>query len=206
ISFSSPLSLSQMSNMDSKWLLLMLYECHLESISFDADACGVHDHNIGVSWLADACGVHDHNIGVSRNLRRCGVSPAQETSVLVVVQREFTRLFEEGGVCYPVSQLRLVVVFDRFRNMQATSDRAEYTSQTETAFLFPRLLIALGYMRVPEDRAEYTFSNSCSRSFTTVGAGIVAPVVPVSKVPKAALAGLSSNNTRKNLQHTQVIY
>ncbi|GKE16991.1 hypothetical protein Tco_1424568, partial [Tanacetum coccineum] len=95
-----------------------------------ADACGVHDHNIGVSWLADACGVHDHNIGVSRNLRRCGVSPAQETSVLVVVQREFTRLFEEGGVCYPVSQLWLVVVFDRFRNMQATSDRAEYTSRT----------------------------------------------------------------------------
>ncbi|GJW89944.1 hypothetical protein Tco_0167497, partial [Tanacetum coccineum] len=50
----------------------------------------------------------------------------------------------------------------------------------------------------------------CSRPLVVVGSrnrgSFYTPVVPVSKVPKAALAGLSSNNTRKNLQHTQVIY
>ncbi|GKF79557.1 hypothetical protein Tco_0235125, partial [Tanacetum coccineum] len=75
--------------------------------------------------------------------------------------------------CIPISK-----VFDRFRNMRATNDQAEYTSQTA----------------------------SCSRPLTVVGSknrgSVYTPIVHVSKVPKVALVGLSSNNTWKNLQHT----
>ncbi|GKC84981.1 hypothetical protein Tco_1140698 [Tanacetum coccineum] len=123
---------------------------------------------------ADACGL---NVDIKTTLvQQSGVPPTEETSVIVVVRREFTPSFEEGvrdqniGVsrnvrgcllpcfsvaaasanrfpptvepriqtvaavdarntadrnCVPISR-----VFDRFRNMRATSDHAEYTSQT----------------------------------------------------------------------------
>nr|GEU47464.1 hypothetical protein [Tanacetum cinerariifolium] len=259
----------------------------------------------------------------SQNLSGCGLSVDQETSVLVVLQRAFTRPFEYGGICYPVSQRRLAVVtcflsqvspvfkrslllksltmdrngiplsmvfyrfrnmrptsgraeytsqivdvqiqrvaavnvthttdrncvplsmvFDRFRNMRPTSGWAEYTSQTglllftsvtlrtETEFLFPRFALTVEAriqtvvavdvpnttdrncvpiskvfdrfrnLQATNDQAEYT----CSRPVAAIGSkdrgSVYTPIVHVSKALEAALAGLTSNNTRKNLQHT----
>ncbi|GKG20158.1 hypothetical protein Tco_0379959, partial [Tanacetum coccineum] len=75
--------------------------------------------------------------------------------------------------CVPVSR-----VFDRFRNVRATSDRAEYMSQTAY----------------------------CSRPLAVVDNGnrgsVYTAIVPVSNVSKAASAGLISNNTTKNSKHT----
>ncbi|GJV28510.1 hypothetical protein Tco_1384958 [Tanacetum coccineum] len=137
---------SQMSNVDSIWLLLMLHECHLESISFDA-ASG------------------------SGNMFPPIVKPRIQTVAVVDIPNTTDRN------CVPISK-----VFDRFRNMRATSNRAEYTSQIA----------------------------SCSRPLAAVGSSdrgsVYTRVMPVSKVPKAALAGLSSNNTRKNLQRTYIPY
>ncbi|GJU73235.1 hypothetical protein Tco_1264640 [Tanacetum coccineum] len=173
---------------------------------------------------ADACGP---NVDIETTLvQQSGVPPAEETSVIAVVRREFTPPFEEGvrdqniGVsrnvrgcllpcfstaaasanrfpptvepriqtvaavdarntadrnCVPISR-----VFDRFRNMRATSDHAEYMSQT----------------------------TYCSRPLAVVDNGnrgsVYTAVVPVSNVSKAASAGLISNNTTKNSKHTEL--
>ncbi|GJV54556.1 hypothetical protein Tco_1455561 [Tanacetum coccineum] len=172
--------------------------------------------------LADACGP---NVDIEATLvQQSGVPPTEETSVLAIVRQEFTPPFEEGVrdqnisvsqnarrcllPCFSAAaasdnrfpptvepQIQTVVavdvrnttnkncipisrVFDRFRNMRATSDQAEYMSQTA----------------------------SCSRPLIAVDSGnrgsVYTAAVPVSNVPKAALAGLISNNTTKNLKHT----
>ncbi|GJT23250.1 retrotransposon protein, putative, ty1-copia subclass [Tanacetum coccineum] len=170
---------------------------------------------------ADVCGP---NVDIETTLvQQFGVPPAEETSVLAVVRREFTPPFEEGlhdqniGVsrnvrmcllpCFSAaaasdnrfpptveSRIQTVAVvdvrnnadrncvpvsrvFDRFRNVRATSDRAEYI---------------------------------CSRPLAAVDSGNRGSVytvdVPVSNVPKAASEGIISNNTTKNLKHTDIPY
>ncbi|GKD75800.1 hypothetical protein Tco_1334082 [Tanacetum coccineum] len=122
--------------------------------------------------------------------------------------------------CIPISN-----VFDRFRNMRATSDRAEYMSQTVEPHIqtiaavdgpnttdrncvpISKVFDRFRNMRVTNDRAEcMSQTASCSRPIAVVGnrdrSSVYTPVVPVSKVSKVTLARLGSNNTRKNLQHT----
>nr|GEX85777.1 hypothetical protein [Tanacetum cinerariifolium] len=82
--------------------------------------------------------------------------------------------------CIPISK-----VFDHFRNMRATSDREKYTSQT----VFDRFR----NLWATNDQAKYTSqTTSCSRLLAVVGSrdrgSVYIHVVPVSKVPKAALA------------------
>ncbi|GKE10393.1 hypothetical protein Tco_1413944, partial [Tanacetum coccineum] len=131
-------------------------------------------------------GVHVQNIGVSQNVRRCllpcfsaaagsanrfplTLEPLIQTVVVVDVRNTSDRNY------IPISR-----VFDRFRNIRATSDQAEYT--TETA--------------------------SCSRPLAVVDSGnhgsVYTIVVPVSNVAKAASAGLISNKTIKKLHHTVI--
>ncbi|GKD12676.1 hypothetical protein Tco_1197083, partial [Tanacetum coccineum] len=62
-------------------------------------------------------------------------------------------------------------------------------------------------MRATSDHAEYMSQTaSCSRPLIAVDSGnrgsVYTAAVPVSNVPKAALAGLISNNKMKNLKHT----
>ncbi|GJX10422.1 hypothetical protein Tco_0200281, partial [Tanacetum coccineum] len=137
----------------------------------------------------DACGP---NVDIEKTLvQQFGVPPAEETSVIAVVRREFTPPFEEVAAasanrfpltvepriqtvaavdarntadinCVPISK-----IFDRFRNVRATSDHAEYMSQTAC----------------------------CSRPLAVVDNGnrgsVYTVVVPVSNVSKAASAGLA---------------
>ncbi|GKB01996.1 hypothetical protein Tco_0830040, partial [Tanacetum coccineum] len=122
--------------------------------------------------------------------------------------------------CIPISR-----VFDRFRNMPATSHRAEYMSQTvepriqTTAAVhghntadrncvpISKVFDRFRNMRVTNDRAECIAQTaSCSRLLAAVGnrdrSSVYTPVVPVPKLSKATLARLGSNNARNNLQHT----
>ncbi|GJW89594.1 DNA helicase [Tanacetum coccineum] len=127
---------------------------------------------------ADACGP---NVDIETTLvQLSGVPPAEETSVLAPRIQTVAAVDVRNNAdrnCVPVSR-----VFDHFRNMRATSDQAEYMSQTA----------------------------SCSHPLASVDSGnrgsVYTAVMPVSNVPKVASEGLISNNTTKSLKHTDIPY
>nr|GEU72546.1 DNA helicase [Tanacetum cinerariifolium] len=121
----------------------------------------------------------------------------------------------------------LCMVFDRFRNMRPTNGRAKYRSQTVDSWIQRVAAVDITHttdrncvplsmvfdrfrnMRPTSGRAEYTAQTaSCSRTIAAIGSkdrGLVyTPVVPVSKLPEAALADLAAI-TRGRTYSTQLI-
>nr|GEW39644.1 nucleic acid-binding, OB-fold protein [Tanacetum cinerariifolium] len=157
-------------------------------------------------------------------LLQSGVSPAEETSVLAVVRREFTPPFEEGvraqniGVsrnvrrcllpCFSVtagSANRFPLAVESWIQTVASVD-VRNTSDRNCVPI-SRVFDRFRNVRGISDQAEYmTQTTSCSRPLAAVDIGnhgsVYTAVVPVSNVPKDASVGLISNNTMKNLEHT----
>ncbi|GJX19896.1 hypothetical protein Tco_0222573, partial [Tanacetum coccineum] len=175
---------------------------------------------LSLNWLADACGP---NVDIETTLvQQSGVSPAEETSVLAVVRREFTPPFEEGvraqniGVSQNVRRCLLpcfsAAAGSSNRFPPTVEPRIQTVAAVDVRNTSDRNCIPISRvfnMRATSDQAEYmTQTASCSRPLAVVDSrnrgSVYTAVVPVFNVPKAASAGLISNNTMKNLQHTEL--